>query len=303
MFKIFYLGSWFLKARFLGVHNPLQTVLFVSDQCNLTCRHCNILKRDGRPPVTKTYADIAGELKYAYGLGSRFVDFGGGEPFLWQEGERRLNDLFRLARQIGFYSATVTTNAQLPFIGCEADSIWVSLDGVGDYHDQIRGAGAFSQLLANLDSCGHPAVNLNMVINCLNYPAVRETIDFAAGHPVVKSISLNFHTPFPGTEDLWLDWDIRRAVIDEIIDLKKSGRPIMNSVSGLKLMKDADFAKQCWVTNFILADGTRLSECVGHSAGLCDRCGFCMAGEMNSVFSFKPDTILAGLNVRAASKN
>jgi MoaA/NifB/PqqE/SkfB family radical SAM enzyme len=300
MFKTFYLGTWFLKARFMGFRQPLQTVLFVSDHCNLLCRHCNILKRDGRPPVTKTYQDIAGELKYAYGLGSRFVDFGGGEPFLWRDGERSLNDLFRLAKETGFYSTTVTTNAQQPFAGCEADSIWVSLDGVGNYHDQIRGAGTFDQLLKSLENCGHPAVSVNMVINKINYPAVRETIEFAAGHPVIKSISLNFHTPFPGTEDLWLDWGRRRAVIGEIIGLKKAGRPIMNSVSGLKLMESLDFTRQCWVTNFILADGTRLSECVGQSSGVCDRCGFGMAGEMNCLFRFKPDTIIAGLKVRGS---
>lgn len=301
--NLFYLGIWFLKARFLGARKPLQTVLFVSDQCNLACRHCNILKRDGREPVIKSYDQIAEELGYAYGLGSRFVDFGGGEPFLWRDGERGLNQLFRLAKEIGFYSTTVTTNAQQPFSGCEADSIWVSLDGLDDFHDQVRGPGAFERLTANLESCGHPNVSLNMVINRLNHPSVRETIEFAAQHPAVKAISLNFHTPFPGTEDLWLDWETRRTVIDEIISLKKSGRPILNSVSGLKLMKGSDFTKHCWVTNFILADGTRLAECVGRQAGMCDRCGFCMAGEMNSVFSFKPDTILAGMSLRGVSSD
>jgi hypothetical protein len=44
--------------------------------------------------------------------------------------------------------------------------------------------------------------------------------------------------------------------------------------------------------------GERLAECQGKKAGLCDRCGFCMAGEMHSVFTLKPDTILAGMNMR-----
>ena len=57
------------------------------------------------------------------------------------------------------------------------------------------------------------------------------------------------------------------------------------------------FRKQCWVTNFILPDGTRLAECTGKTAGVCDRCGFCMAGEMRSVFDFKIDTIRASMNV------
>jgi len=72
----------------------------------------------------------------------------------------------------------------------------------------------------------------------------------------------------------------------------------MNSVSGLKYMKHNDFKKQCWVTNFILPDGTRLTECQGKTAQICDRCGLAMSGEMHSVFSLKPDTIFAGMRVR-----
>ena len=72
----------------------------------------------------------------------------------------------------------------------------------------------------------------------------------------------------------------------------------MNSVSGLRLMKGTDYVKRCWVTNFVMPDGRRLPECQGKVAGVCDRCGFSMSGEMNSVFSFKPDTIMAGLSLR-----
>lgn len=72
----------------------------------------------------------------------------------------------------------------------------------------------------------------------------------------------------------------------------------MNSISGLKLMKHNQFKKQCWVSNFILADGTRLTDCGGSQVGICDRCGLCMAGEMRSVMTLKPDTILAGLRLR-----
>jgi MoaA/NifB/PqqE/SkfB family radical SAM enzyme len=294
--RLLRLAAWFLGARFLGREAPLQTVLFVNNKCNLACRHCNIYNRD--KPVTKSLAAIGEELRYSYALGSRFVDLEGGEPLLWSEEGRDLNSVIALAKKIGFYSVTVTTNAQRPFSGCQADSIWVSLDGLGRYHDQIRGQGAFEKLKANVAAAGHPRLSANMVVNRLNHESVGETIEFVARSPHLRSISINFHTPFPGTEDLFLDWEARRQVIDEVIALKKKGRPIMNSVSGLRLMKGVDYVKRCWVTNFIMPDGQRLAECQGKAAGVCDRCGFCMAGEMNSVFRFKPDTILAGLSLR-----
>jgi len=296
MKPFFYLPWWFFKARFLGIKRPLQTVLFITDKCNLACKHCAAYRFIN--PTIKTYDQIKDELMYSYRLGSRFVDFEGGEPTLWHEGDKDLNSLIRLSKTIGFYSATITTNAILPFAGSEADSIWVSLDGLGHYHDDIRGKGAYDRLLKNIAEAHHPRISVNMVINSRNYPSVEETIAFAKNHPDIQSISLNFHNPYPGTEDLFLDWETRRKVIDLIIEKKKAGYPIMNSVSGLKRMKDLRFKKECWVSNFILPEGQRLLECPGKAIGICDSCGFSMAGEMRSVFTLKPDTIFAGMKLR-----
>jgi MoaA/NifB/PqqE/SkfB family radical SAM enzyme len=231
-------------------------------------------------------------------MGSRFVDFEGGEPTIWHDGEHNINSLIRLAKDIGFFSTTVTTNAFRSFNDSEADSIWVSLDGLGHYHDSIRGKGVFEKLVKNIEESGHPDLSVNMVVNALNYDSVDETIEFVKNSLHIKAISINFHTPYEGTEDMFLDWDIRCQVIDKVISYKKKGYPIINSVSGLKLMKHNNFKKQCWVSNFILADGTRLTECSGKTAGICDKCGLCMAGEMRSVMTLKPDTIFAGMKLR-----
>ena len=116
--QMFYLAKWFFGARFLGRKNPLQTVLLITDKCNLACKHCSVYSRE--KPHTMTYAEVRDELEYAYGLGSRFVDFEGGEVMLWRDGDFRINDLLDLARAVGFFSATITTNAQLPFAGVRA---------------------------------------------------------------------------------------------------------------------------------------------------------------------------------------
>jgi MoaA/NifB/PqqE/SkfB family radical SAM enzyme len=296
MKSLLYLPFWFFKAKFMGNKSPLQTVLFISDKCNLACKHCSVYRQTN--PHIKSYDRIKDELLYSYRLGSRFVDFEGGEPTLWREGEKDLNSLIRLSKEIGFFSATITTNAQLPFSGSEADSIWVSLDGLGDYHDKIRGKGSFDRLVKNIAAANHPHLSVNMVVNSENYLSVEETIEFAENNPHIQSISLNFHTPYEGTEYLFLDLKERVRIIDLIIEKKKAGYSIMNSISGLKLMKHNCFEKQCWVTNFIMSDGTRLTECQGKSAGVCDQCGFSMAGEMHSVFRLKPDTIFAGMKLR-----
>ncbi|MDR1647447.1 MAG: radical SAM protein [Zoogloeaceae bacterium] len=291
-----YLPLWFFKTRFLGKRIPLQSVVFISDKCNLKCRHCTIYAQ--REAIVKPLETVRQDLEYCYRQGSRFVDFEGGEPTLWRDGEHDLNSLICLAKKIGFYSVTVTTNATRPFAGLEADSIWVSMDGVGESHDAIRGAGTFARLEENIASCGHPRLSVNMVVNRLNHTALDATIEFARQHPNINSIAINLHTPFAGTEALELPEDTRRAVLDKVIAYKKRGYPIMNSAAGLKRMRQRDFEKYCWMANFVMVDGRRLAECNGKSEGLCERCGFCMAGEMASVMSLSPETLLAGLKLR-----
>lgn len=296
--NILYPPKWYFETKFLKREKPLQTVLFITNKCNLSCAHCSVY--DHKNPIVKDYSQIMDELEYSYGLGSRFVDFEGGEPTLWHDGEHTLNDLVDLAHDLGFYSTTVTTNAQQDFSGLKADSVWVSMDGIYDFHDAVRGKGTFEKLLSNIASSNHKALSDNMVIDANNHVNVKDTLEFVKKNPALRSIAFNFYTPAFGTDNdpLVLPWDIRNSVLDFLIDSKRRGAPIMNSVSGLRRMKDLDFEKVCWMCNYILPDGTKLSECVGKTAGVCDSCGFCMAGEMRSVMSFKIGTILAGLKLR-----
>ncbi len=295
LMKIPYLAWWFFRARFTSRRAPLQTVLFISDRCNLQCKHCSVYNKEN--PHNMTYEQVREHLQYSYSLGSRFVDFEGGETMIWRDGDRNINDLIDLAKQIGFFSATITTNAQLPFSGCRADSIWVSLDGTGQFHEAVRGKGTFERLERNIATAAHRHLSVNMVVNTLNYTDVDNTIEYAASNPHIESISINFHTPFPGTEYLMVDRQTRNDIIDRVIDYKRRGYPIMNSISGLKLMKRGDFKRRCWVTNFIYPDGSR-GGCIGDGTTICRDCGFCMSGEMASLFAFRPDTVLAGLKLR-----
>lgn len=294
--KFLYLPFWFFQTRILGKKKPLVSVVFVTDKCNLKCKHCCIYAQNSS--VTKSYEQIEQDLRYCYKQGARFVDFEGGEPTLWHYGDKNLNDLIVLAKKIGFFSTTVTTNAQRDFSDCKADSIWVSLDGYGKFHDEIRGEGAFEKLVKNIEKAAHKHLSVNMVVNSLNFSSLDDTIEFAKNHPNIEKISINFHTPYEGTQNLMLDWNKRIEIIDKVIAYKRRGYPIMNSVSGLKNMKDMSFKKYCWISNFVHINGIKTADCGGSLLELCDRCGFSMAGEMNAVMSLKPDTIFAGLKLR-----
>ena len=40
--QMFYLAKWFFGAKFFNQRKPLQSVIFISDKCNLACKHCNV---------------------------------------------------------------------------------------------------------------------------------------------------------------------------------------------------------------------------------------------------------------------
>ena len=295
-----YLAQWFLRARFLGRRAPLQTVLFITDKCNLRCKHCSVYGSAGNKQ--RSFEDIVADMKYSYELGSRFIDLEGGEPTLWKEEGKTINDLIDKALEIGFFSITVTTNAQQDFSWIRPQSIWVSMDGVGEYHNQIRGEGTFARLEKNISQSGKKNICVNMVVNALNYESVDAAMEYVKKNPDIAQISINFHTPYPGTEQLLLPNEKKVEIIDKVLEYKRKGYPIMNSRSGLKLMKrntlgEIKLGKECFVTNFIYTDGSR-SLCLGYGTEQCRLCGFCMAGEMASVWSFRPDTILAGFKLR-----
>ena len=304
-----YLAQWFLRARFFGRRAPLQTVLFITDKCNLRCKHCSVYGSAGYKQ--RRFENIVADMRYSYDQGSRFIDLEGGEPTLWREkkdgreiGEEyyTINDLIDKALEIGFFSITVTTNAQQDFSWIRPQSIWVSMDGVGEYHDRIRGEGTFAKLEENICKSGFKHICVNMVVNALNYESLDAAMEYAKNNPAIEQISINFHTPYPGTEYLMLAPEKKAELIDKVLAYKKKGYPIMNSRSGLKLMKrnalgEIKLGKECFVTNFIYTDGSR-SLCLEYGTEQCRVCGFCMAGEMASVFHFRPDTILSGFKLR-----
>lgn len=295
-----YLAQWFVRARFFGRKAPLQTVLFITDLCNLRCKHCSIYNI--KNPRHRTFDDLVADMRYSYEQGSRFLDIEGGEPTLWREGEKNINDLIMAAHEVGFFSVTITTNAQQDFSWVDVDSLWVSMDGIGKYHEAVRGEGAFAKLEKNIANSGQKHLTVNMVVNTLNHECMEDAIRYAKENPAIGQISLNFHTPYPGTEYLMLPPERKAALIDVIIRYKKEGYPIMNSYSGLKRMKknalgEMKLGSECFVTNFIYPDGTR-GLCTGYGTEQCRKCGFCMAGEMSSVFHFCPDTLLSGLSLR-----
>lgn len=121
-------------------------------KCNLKCKHCYSSSAPSFSDSIKLdHAKIF--LEQAYDIGFNTIALSGGEPFLY----RNINELLRFTKEIG-YKNTVATNGMLlkTRIASESfqyiDRIAVSVDGLEEEHDEIRGQkGAFRKMEEGLN--------------------------------------------------------------------------------------------------------------------------------------------------------
>ena len=300
MRELFNYAGWYFKCRFLGRQMPLQSVVFITSRCNLVCRHCAIARAtsDGLLEMEDfPFSKVKDLLKQCYDAGSRMVTFEGGEPLLWHDGDLVLEDIVKEAGKMGFISTSYSTNGTLPIPNSSTDRIFVSLDGTRQYHDLIRGEGAYDLAMKNISESNYPHISVNFVANVLNWECLPEFIDTVSKVPNIRGISVSFHTPHAGTEDMFLPWEKRHQVVDWLIAYKKKGCPIINSTEGLKRLRDNKYTQRCWITDFVLPDGKRYPYCPGHDEKICDKCGYGMGAEMSAVWDLVPSTIIEGIKL------
>lgn len=283
MKKALYYPKWFVENRSDDKIKPLQSIVFITNRCNLECKNCEVSRQPDTPGFYELrYQEVIDIFRKCYALGSRVLDIDGGEPLLWRDGDFSCGDLVRSAKEMGFVRVTIKTNGQRE-LETNADALWIGIDGIPKQHELIRGKGTFDRILKNIASSNFHNLNCNMVINKLNYKDYLEVLNWVKDTPKLHNISFNFLAPQNGLHHLKLDKQTRNHIIDELIELKKKKYPIFNSIAGLKRMKDNNFENYCWVNTTMQEDGTYVSECAGKKEGLCKDCGHSMKAE--SAFS------------------
>jgi MoaA/NifB/PqqE/SkfB family radical SAM enzyme len=291
--ELAYFASYGFRTLVLRQRKPIIAGMPLTDVCNLRCKHC-VVANAGRGPYP--FSKIDATLHNFYDMGVRIMYMQGGEIMTWKDGGKDLNDVIRRAHEIGFFKVAVVTNGTLG-IDSEADLMWVSIDGSEQVHDTIRGKGTFAAVMHNLETTTHRRVSLNMTINRLNAGEVEAVANIAKEMPTVRGISFNFHTPYPGVEDLCLPLNERALVIDRIRALKRKGLPVLNTDGGLQAMKNNRWRRPVPIIHLMERD--RIYECCfgREHPGVCEKCGYGVIAELSQVLSWNIPTILHSLSL------
>jgi MoaA/NifB/PqqE/SkfB family radical SAM enzyme len=286
-----YYAGWFLRTK-LGKRRPLVNTMIIHYACNLRCQHCSIVANYDKLPGAHSvsFQDARTKMVNDYGKGARILFFEGGEPTIWKDGEKGLQDLITEGRRIGYYVIGYTTNGTGKIFE-DSDVLSISLDGPKRVHDKIRGAGTYDKLMENLENTNHPNIFANMVVMKPNLDVIRETAEIVRDNKHIRGLMLNFLTPPP--YDIALDHEEKVKVVEEALKLRKEKLPILNTERALKELLIEDYSEKCpyWVSSFNLPDGSNYGGCPMKGTDSCKQCGFDAVREYRLIVAGNIETI------------
>ncbi|RLB43676.1 MAG: hypothetical protein DRH12_02390 [Deltaproteobacteria bacterium] len=187
----------------------------VTYRCNLTCKHCYFHKQQYHDELSlEQWAERFDRLQ-RNGFPFMICGWLGGEPLLRKS-------LIKMGKRY-FKTNIIFTNGTIPLPSWPDVSFSVSVHGTEEYYYQITGApqGSYERVKQNADR-----PDLDVVISCcitrVNFTCIEAMLEeWSKTH--VKGIAFEFYTPMKGEgNELWLDWEERDRIIDQLISLRKT---------------------------------------------------------------------------------
>lgn len=248
-----YCGTSFSKPFVVGV--------IITRACNSRCRQCDVWMKS--KPIYELNTDEWKSIisKLHVWLGTFYLCISGGEPLL----RRDIFKLIEYSNKKGIVTNMITNsylinkNNAKKLVDSRLDRLTVSLDGIGEIHNYLRGFdGAFDKVTYAIKCINEIRekynsklrLSINTTITRYNLHQISEIIMFS----VENNCSIYFRPVLPPystfsskklsvrkptvNDELWPSSykDVVNAV-DTIIRMKKHGFPITNSEKHLELIK------------------------------------------------------------------
>lgn len=275
------------RALVLRHPGPLIYGVALTDRCNLACRGCKVANT-GRPDMT--FDQVVSAMRDAYDRGFREVYFSGGEPMLWRDGERGLEDAIAAARRLGFYHVHVYTNGTLG-LQTSADLLWVSVDGLPETYAMRRGD-HFTEVEVAIRASGHPKTAVIYVVDRNTRDGVVPFLRWVRDTKLpVIGVMFYFQTPYYGYDELYLDADERRPVISRLRDAIREGLPVLNSIAALDVFESGVWRRRTPTAAVVDVDGE--SVCCRAPDECCKDCGYTACIEIEETLRLRPSAVLA----------
>lgn len=221
-----------LKSRIIKKRVPVFLSLFITNRCNLRCKYCFVIDEGLDKKIL--HAEYSKEEVFRivdefYDMGTRMIFMLGGEPLVH-------NDIGEVINYIvckGIYLHVVTNGTLIKKKLEEiknAHVLCVSLDGIEEINDSLRGAGTFRKAIEGVKTAvaaGIPT-RVHAVLTRNNLKSIRRLAELCGELKISLSISPpNFlgETVMP---ELRITRDEYKEFWKEYYEMYREGLPIAN---------------------------------------------------------------------------
>lgn len=279
--------KYVFRRHILRKKEPFIAGLVLGEHCNLECSHCSFSKKTDASDLS--FAEIELGLIRLYAQGIKLLAITGGEPFIWKDGDKTLEDVIALARSIGFLVISVYTNGTKP-LNTTADDVFISIDDIVEKNRKLSQK-QYETVINNIENSTHQRIIVNCVINKKNKERLEEICDYITSIKQVKGIFFYFHTPYYGKDELYISFEEKKEVIHELLQLKKKYN-ILNSKATLMDVyydrwKRPSSICQVYAENKIY----QCCRSVGNE-DTCRDCGYLGYPEVMNIVNLKPSALL-----------
>ena len=286
-FRFYSLFIW----RFVILRHPEPLIygIVITDRCNFACRGCHV-SNTGCPAMT--WDQLVAAMQNAWSRGFRELYFSGGEPTLWRDGKRTLDNAIIEAKRIGFFHVHVYTNGTLG-LDTSADLVWISMDGLPGVFERRRGD-YFHQVERTVREGQHRKIAIIYVIDRNTAEGIEPFLRWVqeTKFPVI-GVMFYFHTPYYGRDELFLTAEERAPLINLLLSCIKTGLPVINSRAGLLALKSGNWPRRVPIARVMDVNGE--SVCCRASPDVCEDCGYAACTELTEFQRLRPSALLGML--------
>ena len=286
--KTFKLGlrlSRGLFSNLVGVRAPLFCGHKLTYNCNLKCKMCPFWKRSN---IDLSTANEKAVLRQIYDSGVCAIAFEGGEPLLRKD----LGEILAFSKSLPLQTSLITNGTLLESKIDEIaqyvnGAVYVSLDGLEKTHDSIRGvSGCFKKTIQGIIAASNKvSVIINTTIMAENVDEIEDLVRLAKDLDVKISLAVAYEY-FEAEASTPINPEIK-DIAEKLVELKKNGYPLMNSISYFKVIaKEKKWTCKPWLTVNVGPKGTIVLPCYVRNE----------YADSTSVFESSIKTAISGFN-------
>ncbi|MFX1320221.1 MAG: radical SAM protein [Promethearchaeota archaeon] len=173
---------------------PIITLWSITHRCNLNCTHCFIHQNGGMKELS--FNEVCDVIDQLYEAKNYVLGFTGGEALLRND----IFDIIKYAYKKKMHLALATNGTLITLEVAEKlkdaglGYVQVSIDGLEDIHDKIRGSGVFKKAIQGIKNSINAGlyVSMDVVITKFNVKQIYDLINLAKKLGVSKFEILDF---------------------------------------------------------------------------------------------------------------